>query len=86
MTAARSDSRPETPKPAKPSFQQLSHRFDHHAPEGDQAKRYEAVRAAILHTASACVQYTPASPEQADALKALDQAMFLFNAAIARHG
>lgn len=69
----------------KPTFEQLSERFTYHAPKGDQAKRYETVRAAILGLAKVCVDQTPCCPEQTRALNALDEAMFLFNAAIARN-
>ncbi len=69
----------------KPTVDQLAHRFSHHAPKGDQSERYGNVRHAILQAAIACVGLTPCSPEQTRALNALDEAMFLFNAAIARH-
>lgn len=68
----------------KPTQEQLENRFCYHAPKGDQTKRYEMIRASILHTACECVALTPVSPEQTRALNALDEAMFLFNAAIAR--
>lgn len=57
--------------------EQLAHRYKHHAPFGDQAER-------ILTAALTCRDLTPVSPEQTRALNALDEAMFLFNAAIAR--
>jgi hypothetical protein len=69
----------------KPTFDRLSKRFTHHPPKGDQAARYEIVRAAILGAAKVCVDKTPCSTEQTRALNALDDAMFLFNAAIARN-
>lgn len=69
----------------KPTVKALENRFDCHAPQGDQASRYEAVRHAIKQCAITCVDLTPCSPEQARALNALDEAMFLFNAAIARN-
>ncbi len=69
----------------KPTFEQLSQRFTHHPPKGDQAGRYEIIRASILGAAKICVEKTPCSPEQTRALNALDEAMFLFNAAIARN-
>jgi len=68
----------------KPTFEQLSQRYTYHAPKGDQAKRYETIRAVILGAAKIGVDQTPCSPEQTRALNALDEAMFLFNAAIAR--
>lgn len=69
----------------KPTTVQLENRFVHHPPKGDQGERYSQIRAAILDAAKRCVQLTPASAEQAKALGALDHAMFLFNAAIARN-
>ena len=38
-----------------------------------------------LECAKFCVERTPCSPEQTRALNALDEVMFLFNAAIARN-
>jgi hypothetical protein len=69
----------------KPTFEQLSNRFTYHAPKGDQPKRYETIRTAILGAAKIGVECSPCSPEQTRALNALDEAMFLFNAAIARN-
>lgn len=68
----------------KPTPAQLSNRYSYHAPKGDQTTRYEAVRAKILEVATLGVELTPCCPEQTRALNALDEAMFLFNAAIAR--
>lgn len=69
----------------KPTNEQLGHRFLHHPSKGDQAQRYADVRNAILGAAVVCVRLTPCSPEQTRALNALDEAMMLFNAAIARN-
>lgn len=69
----------------KPTREQLANRFMHHAPKGDQAERYERIRQQIFATATVCVELTPCSPEQARAINALDEAMFLFNAAVARN-
>jgi hypothetical protein len=69
----------------KPTPDQLAERYTYHAPKGDQAGRYQMVREWIRGTAQRCVEATPASPEQARALDALDEAMFFFNAAIARN-
>lgn len=70
----------------KPTFEQLSHRYTYHAPKGDQPGRYEIVRAAVLGAARIIVEQTPCCAEQTRALNALDEAMFLANAAIARNG
>jgi hypothetical protein len=69
----------------KPTNDQLANRFIYHAPKGDQAERYERIRQQIYATATVCVTLTPCSPEQTRALNALDEAMMLFNAAIARN-
>lgn len=69
----------------KPTLEQLSNRYVHHAPKGDQGLRYGQIRSHILATAINCVELTPCCPEQTRALNALDEAMFLFNAAIARN-
>lgn len=69
----------------KPTEGQLAHRFLHHTPTDEQARRYGIVRLSILAAAKECVEVSPCCPEQTRALNALDEAMFLFNAAIARH-
>ena len=69
----------------KPTKIQLAHRFSYHAPTGEQIPKYERVRQLIFELAVECVGLTPCSPEQTRALNALDEAMFLFNAAIARN-
>jgi hypothetical protein len=68
-----------------PTDAQLSHRFLHHSPKGDQADRYGKIRAEVLAVAKVFRDLTPVSPEQSRALNALDEAMFLANAAIARN-
>lgn len=70
---------------SKPTPEMLQNRFNHHAPHGDQASRYASIRGKIRECAEVCVALTPCSPEQARALNALDEAMMLFNAAIARN-
>lgn len=70
---------------AKPTRESLANRFQYHAPKGDQAERYERIRQSIFAAALVCVELTPCSPEQTRALNALDEAMMLFNAAIARN-
>lgn len=70
----------------KPSDVALEHRYIHHPPVGDQGERYGSVRSKILETAKHIRDLTPCCPEQSLALNALDSAMFLANAAIARNG
>lgn len=69
----------------KPTEDQLAHRYTYHAPKDGQPERYAKIREAILVAAIGCVALTPCSTEQTRALNALDEAMFLFNAAIARN-
>lgn len=69
----------------KPTTAQLENRFQHHPPHGTQASRYFQIRGVLLEAAKVCVALTPCSPEQTRALNALDEAMMLFNAAIARN-
>ena len=61
-----------------------------HESEGDldgqvQLEHGRAVLIMELECAKFCVERTPCSPEQTRALNALDEVMFLFNAAIARN-
>ena len=69
-----------------PTDEQLGQRFTHHPPKGDQAERYTKLRAAVLECAKTIRDLTPVCPEQSRSLNALDEAMFLGNAAIARNG
>lgn len=70
---------------AKPTDEQLENRYIHHPPKGDQADRYVAIRNQVLETAKVIRDLTPCSAEQTRALNALDDAMMLANAAIARN-
>lgn len=70
---------------AKPTLEQLEHRYIHHPPKGDQVERYAAIRSQICDVAKEIVRMTPCCPEQTRALNALDEAMMLANAAIARN-
>ena len=69
----------------KPSRADLNHRFSHHIPFGDQGSRYGEIRSKIEELAAFIVEKTPCSREQSLCLNALDQAMFLANASIARN-
>lgn len=70
---------------AKPTHEQLEARFRHIRPTPEQGNRMGAMREKILDTAKFIVDNTPCSTEQTRALNALDDAMFLANAAIARN-
>ncbi len=76
---------PMSQQPKAPTTEELEQRYLFHAPKGDQGDRYEKLRNLICRVAKECVLITPVSKEQTRALNALDEAMFLFNAAIARN-
>jgi hypothetical protein len=57
----------------------------HHPPKADQGHRYEQIRATLLLACEKCVCLTPPSAEQTRAVNAMDEAMMLFNASIARN-
>ena len=69
----------------KPNREQIRNRYTYHRPFGDQPQRYEAIRDSIRATAEVIVDLTPCCPEQTRALNALDEAMMVANAAIARN-
>jgi hypothetical protein len=62
----------------------LAVRFTYHAPHGDQADRYERIRAYVADVADVVCRLTPESREQSLALTALEEAVMWANAAIAR--
>lgn len=63
---------------------ELAIRFTFHPVHGDQAQRYEQLRAAAGNFAALIVKLTPESREQSLALTALEGANLWANAAIAR--
>lgn len=67
----------------KPTQEELDLMFDHHPPFGDQAERYERIRAVLKEACLRCVHMTPCSPEQTRAVNRMHEAMMLFNASIA---
>lgn len=69
----------------KPTAEELTQRYQHIRPTEEQGNRMSEMRGKIAEAAIFCVERTPCSPEQTRALNALDEAMFLFNAAIARN-
>lgn len=70
---------------SKPTDEQLEKRYNYHAPKGDQTERYARIRGECLALAKVVRDLTPCSPEQTRALNAIDEAMMLANAAIARN-
>lgn len=69
----------------KPTDAQLQNRFMHHSPKESQGERYAQIRRACLNLAIFIRDITPLSPEQTRAINAVDEAMMLANAAIARN-
>lgn len=65
--------------------EQLQHRFTYHPLQPGQAEIYERVRAGGLDFARLLNAYVPDGPELARAIDAIDQAVMLANAAVARH-
>ncbi|MEV7867493.1 hypothetical protein AB0P17_15630 [Streptomyces sp. NPDC088124] len=63
----------------------LTNRFTYHPPVGDQAEQYEQIRAGALTFAQLLAELCPSSPELTRAINAVDEAVMLGNAAIARH-
>jgi hypothetical protein len=64
----------------------IDNRFTYHAPSGDQSERYERIRAAGKTLALELEHLCPSSPELTRAVNAVDEAVMLANAAVARHG
>ena len=61
----------------------LDNVFTYHAPFGNQAPRYERLRAAGKEFAQVIQGLTPASPEQTIAFRKVQEAVMFANAAIA---
>ena len=59
--------------------------FNHHAPKGDQQRRYEVLRTAGKELAYLIAAYVPPSREQSTALTKLDEVLFWASAGIARN-
>lgn len=69
----------------RPTPEDLDRRFTYHAPKADQPKIYEKIRAGCRDLAQLIVSLTPVCAEQTRAINAVEEAMFLANAAVARH-
>lgn len=63
-------------EPLEGVLQELVNRFTYHKPHGDQAERYEAIRAIGGSFASALVMTCPHSRELSLALTKLDEVVF----------
>lgn len=60
--------------------------FTYHAPAGDDAQKYERIRAAALEFAKAIVANTPKCADQTVAIRHVRDAVFNANAAVALKG
>lgn len=63
----------------------LDNRFTHHPPKGDQAERYESIRAYAKFFAGVINELCPDSREKSLAVTALEEATMWANASIARN-
>lgn len=63
----------------------LTNRFTHHPPKGDQAVRYSEIRRKALEFAQLINDMTPGSREQSLAITHLEDAVMWANAAIAKN-
>ncbi|MFJ2676408.1 hypothetical protein [Streptomyces sp. NPDC087525] len=63
----------------------LENRFTYHPPQPGQTERYEQIRAGGRALAQLLAELCPGSPELTRAINAVDDAVMLANAAIARH-
>jgi hypothetical protein len=63
----------------------LKNRFTYHAPNAEQAKKYETLRSAALAFAELINELAPESAEKTKAVGYIDQAVMHANAAIARY-
>lgn len=70
---------------AEPVNPELDRRFTYHAPKGNQAVRYERIRAMAKSFAYALDQMCPNSREKSLAWTALEESVFWANASIARN-
>ena len=66
--------------------EEIEERFRHHPPRDQrQTDKYVHLRKKYAELAKEVCRQTPTSPEQSRALNALEESLFLANAAIARH-
>lgn len=65
---------------------ELDNWFQYHAPKGDQAERYEKIRAAGKVFATVIRDLTPICADQTAAIRLIRNAVYTANAAIACDG
>jgi len=71
--------------PSETDIAKINNNFVYHAPKGDQAERYVAIREKAKELAELVVTLCPSSRELSLGLTSLEQSMFWFNASIARN-
>lgn len=76
-----------TEKFARPDpKEEIENWFQYHAPVGDQAQRYERLRAAGKELASVMLELCPASADRTVAIRKIREAVYSANASIACGG
>lgn len=66
--------------------ERIEHNFKYHPPKEGQQEKYVAIRDKAKEFALLAADITPLSREQSLAYTALEEAVFWFNASIARKG
>jgi hypothetical protein len=72
-------------QPSERVRDQILRSFTYHAPAGNQAERYVAIRNKARELAWLIAESTPESREQSSALTRLDEVVMHANAAVARN-
>ena len=72
-------------EPSEVDKKKLENNFEYHAPQGNQAARYEEIRLQAKNFAKALVKFCPPSRELSVALTELETAVMWANASIARN-
>lgn len=67
-----------------PTSEEMTRRFTHHPPSGDQPARYQIIRDGGLAFALEVATHCPDSREKSLAITKIEEACFWANAAIAR--
>ena len=72
-------------EPSEVDKKKLENNFKYHAPQGNQAARYEEIRLQAKNLAKALMKFCPPSRELSVALTELETAVMWANASIARN-
>ena len=75
---------PDPYTPSEALLAELDNRYSYHPPVGNQAKRYELIRATARDFAEFLQRTCPGSRELSIAMTKLDELVFFANASIAR--